>query len=270
MKKTVFIFFFLFIFAGSEVHAQFFMNTSKTYTKSKYNATCIGVKGGINFSSMSYTDEYLSTLPQSAALRPIGGLFIDFRITDWFYICPEFATVSRGLSMSYKYYEDYLVDYKINSRYLSFRIPLMFKITVSDHVQPYVFFSPDFGYNYGGKIRYKLVETTSNSIIDDEKIPMGVSNMARYNYAALVGIGIRFNISIDRYIMILKTDIAYSYSFYNTFSSYEFAHYSTATNINGEYDINGERYNRGVEFTVSLALPIKHFKLKKINTCPAF
>lgn len=106
--------------------------------KPSKSQVAIGIKGGVNMSSVFYTDSHLAVLPQQMCLKPMGGLFLDLPISASISFAPELFYVERGMKTNYTHYSGNEVGYEINSRYMDLRFPFLFGLNVTPSFQPYL------------------------------------------------------------------------------------------------------------------------------------
>lgn len=114
----------------------------------------LGIKGGINVPRMFYyNNQSLMLLPQSFAIKPQGGLFLDVPITAYFGFAPEVVFVQRGTDTRYVHHPSSLkVHYSISTNYVDFRFPLELKWSANPSSQPYVIVGVEAGMCLSGKI----------------------------------------------------------------------------------------------------------------------
>ena len=221
----------------------------------------MGVKGGMNYCKMFYTDDNLE-ITHDFSMRPSGGLYIEIPVLRFFSISPEFMFIQRGTKTTYVYDKDITVDYKLNARYFDFRVPFQFYWLLSNSFKPYAFVAPDFGYVLGGKI---TVDQPKLKELPHASCDVGEANMNLYDFSVLLGVGFRFDIKMEKTSLYIKVDAAYNHGLVNTFSSKEKSDGSSSLNVNA-YNVTGSRYNRGIEFMLSVGMP---FYSKK-GTCSYF
>ena len=111
-----------------------------------------GIIGGMNMAGMTYTEQHLSSLPQTMTYWPVGGLFLDVPLSHYLSFAPEWLFVGRGMKTSYTHYSGGEVQYEIKSRYVDLRVPFLLGVNVTDELQPYLVIGVDAGWLLGGKI----------------------------------------------------------------------------------------------------------------------
>ncbi|MDD4141546.1 MAG: porin family protein [Bacteroidales bacterium] len=215
----------------------------------------VGVKGGINISTMYYSDYYLHQLDQVAVVGPMAGVFVEVPLIKMVSVSPEVMFIGRGTSTEYVDRDGYTTQYSLKSNNISLRVPVMLKFSINRVGRLFIFAGPEVGCNIGGKISLTH-KALSGSLVDNVEVDMGKSNMALFHSGLLAGGGVRFNIMVGRKMMIIsRLELAYNYGYTDTFSSMEKEEISRAVNVNA-YNINGKRKYRGIELTLSCSLPM--------------
>lgn len=205
-----------------------------------------GLKGGTNLPRLYYTDVYLNELPHNLVVAPSAGVFMEFPFFKRFAIAPELNYQQRGGATSYVYEGRYDVCYKFEAEYASMRIPIICYFPISKMVKPYVFTAPDAGYVIGGKISL----TQPGLDIAGSEIGLNNSNINRYYFGLLGGAGIRMNLPLQWFTLVLKADAAINFGFLDTFSESEHQESASPTNVYA-YNHYGKRNSRGLEVSVS-------------------
>ena len=252
MKKYVVLAFFL-ILRIESIGAQNVMhrNIQKNH-RDRSSAIIIGVKGGVNLATMSFTDSQYDDLSFDRVVKPIAGLFVEVPFLKYFSIAPEFMMIGRGCSTSYMWRNTYNVNYDISCRYVDFRLPLACRFKVTELFNPYIFAAPDFAYRLGGKIKFDVEENDEYSAEAD----IGDANMNAFDFSVVVGAGLRFNWNFPTFTIVTKIEAAYNLGFVNTFSDKELNGEAQGSNVYA-YIINGERFNNGIEINISIGVPLK-------------
>lgn len=216
------------------------------------NQISLGLKGGVNFAGMAYTDWHLSELPQQMPLRPVGGIFVDIPLSKHFGLAPEIMYVERGMKTTYFHYSNYEVQYEIHSRYVDLRIPFLAGISITSWMQPYLVVGVDAGWLLGGNIHLHQPGFPD----PDTTIKIGKANMRSFYLGAFGGVGIRFFREINGQKAQLKIDATYNFDFVDTFTDME--HYDEAQPINvNAYNITGKRFPKGIEITLGITIPLR-------------
>lgn len=231
-----------------------------TGNKTKDNIS-IGIKGGINFPGMRYTDPHQSVLPQDTLIKPLGGVFVDIPINQFLTIAPEVMYVGRGMRTHYKHYSNNTIIYGIQANYVDLRIPVMLGIEVTSWFQPYLVVGPDAGYCLGGKIQIDQAGMPNPEI----SVPLGKANITPWYLGTFGGLGLRFFPTINEKRAQIKLDAVYNYSFMDSFSPMEHNETSQAQNVNA-YNLTGERFPRGIEVTLGVVIPL----IREKDACYGF
>ena len=186
-----------------------------------------GLKGGANLPRLYYTNVHLSDLPHDLMITPSAGAFIELPLFKSFAIAPELNYQQRGGATSYVYEGKYDVSYKFEEEYASMRIPFICYFLVSNMFRPYVFAAPDAGYVIGGKISLTQPELD----IEGSEIGLNNSNINRYYFGLLGGAGIRINLPLQGFTLVLKADAAINFGLLDTFSDAEHQETASPTNV---------------------------------------
>ena len=211
----------------------------------------IGLKGGINLAGMTFTAPRLSELPQSMALKPVGGVFVDIPLLDWLAVVPELMYVERGMATHYMHYSGCEVDYAIRSRYADFRLPVLIGVNLTSWFQPYLVAGGDAGYLLGGSIHLWQPGLPSPDLTTD----LGEANMKPLYLGAFGGLGLRFFKPMKGHRAQLRIEATYNHAFVDTFSEMEHNDSASPLNVNA-YNITGKRFPRGIEVTMGLVVPL--------------
>lgn len=220
-----------------------------------------GLKGGINFPRLYYTNAHLSNLPHDLMITPSAGAFIEFPLFKSFAVAPELNYQQRGGATSYVYEGKYDVSYKFEAEYVSMRIPFICYFPVSNMFRPYVFAAPDAGYVVGGKI--SLMQPGLN--IEGSEIGLNNSNINRYYFGLLGGAGIRMNLLLQEFTLVIKADAAVNFGLLDTFSESEHNETASPTNVYA-YNHQGMRNSRGLEVSISIGF----IRIKGDDVCDHF
>ena len=216
------------------------------------NQVSLGIKGGVNFAGMTYTDWHLSELPQQMPIRPVGGIFVDIPLSKHIGLAPEVMYVERGMKTAYFHYSNYEVQYEIHSRYVDLRLPFLAGINITSWMQPYLVAGLDVGWLLGGNIHLRQLGFPD----PDTTIMIGKANMRSLYFGAFGGLGIRFFREINGQKTQLKIDATYNFDFVDTFTDMEHSDEAQPINVNA-YNITGKRFPKGIEITVGITIPLR-------------
>lgn len=283
MKKIIIISLLL-AFCGT-MQAQFRAPLKTKRNKNdRSNVVSVGIKGGVTWPSMDFTDPNLSDLPRVPlydtlflfqqqqtdttgtarvsykdtllySFKPIFGVFVDVPIGEHISIAPEIMYVKRGMHTGYYNRDSLYTDYSIRSRGIDLRVPLVFSFKLGSVVQPYVFAAPDFGLVLGGTIR-QIMEAESSTTVDTTTLAIDAGNMNLFHFSVLGGVGVRFNFNFNKFSMLMKVEAGYNYGVLDTFSKMEHDDLAAPVNVNA-YNTTGKRLTRGLECCVSIGIPLK-------------
>ena len=154
----------------------------------------------------------------------------------------------KGGATSYAYEKDYDVSYKLKANYLAIRVPLFWYMTDNYKISPYLFIAPEFAYAYSGNISL----SQQGLPISDVSVKINDSNINRIYFGIIGGAGLRKNVYLHKWILVLKTDVAINWGLTNTYAYSETNETATPTNIHA-YNNQGKRYSLGLEVNLSIA-----------------
>ncbi len=221
----------------------------------------IGVKGGVNFPRLYYTNPHLSDLPHDFILGLSGSVFVEIPFNNRLAIAPEVNYQQRGGATSYVYETQYDVNYRLDAEYVSLRLPFIFYIPISQTFRPYLFAAPEAAYAIGGRIAL----TQPGLDIESSNINVSAANYNPIYLGALGGAGLRADLPLPNFTLVLKAEAAVNYGFLDTFSESEHQETATSTNIHA-YNQQGTRHSAGLELQLGIGL----IPGKKDDVCTHF
>jgi len=228
----------------------------KDFEKSRYETAILyGVMGGISGPKFVYTDKNISSLPSETVIRPNFGVFMEVPIGNFFSISPELLAAYKGFKTSYLYgKKPYVVTYEVQSRYISLRVPFLFRFSFGGkhNIQPFLFVAPDVNYLLGGKINL----SQEGLPIPEANTEIGKANMRSWDFGVFFGLGLRWKFKIGNHMMMTRLDAGYNMGLNNTFSDKEINESSEPMNIHA-YNITGTRMNRAWEVNLHVSVPIR-------------
>ena len=264
MKKILFIL--LFLSMAGFATAQ---NSGGSKSKNR-EAVAIGIRGGASLPNYQYTDNPdLNALPFDADLMqriglPTLGLQVEIPLLNGrMYVAPEADFTVRGDDRLF--HNDNLntdVNYRARVNYLEARLPIAVAFPATTWLKPYVFAAPSFGLALPtvGPFTSEITQSYANGN-PTETVAVDSSNMAPYDIGVLAGAGLRFNINFTDFSLVVKVEAGYHLGFLDTYSEQEHYNQSTAINLNQksghQYNVIGQRLNRGFEAAVTIALPLR-------------
>jgi OOP family OmpA-OmpF porin len=205
----------------------------------------IGAGAGLNFSSMTYSDPDLAAY--KSALFPRGGfgLFAEIDLTKNISIRPEMYFIGKGQLI------DGDVYYKFASDYVDWRLPILLNFGNKNSVRPYLMVAPGLCFATGG-------------YIENEKFSLDITDASVYpvDIELKVGVGLKIPIKLDKMLLIAGTEVSYGIGLIDNYSDKEIVGSADAIN-RAFYSIDGDRKNRGISVTASIAIPFSNFKREK-------
>ena len=208
-----------------------------------------GIKGGVNFPRLYFRDTNLQSLPHNFLVYPTASLYAEFKLYNRLSLGAEFNCQLRGGATTYTYETDYTVNYKIRARYISMRLPVYYYLFNHPTIAPYFFIGPDFGYAYNGDIFL----TQPGLPISDVSVSISDSNINRFNFGMLAGVGVRKNANLNNWTIVLKVDFALNWGHLNSFSPAETNETATPTNVHA-YNSQGKRLITGLELNLTIGI----------------
>lgn len=206
------------------------------------NKVSIGVKTGINFPTMQYSDANLSEYRSSLFLRGSLGLFAEIKLKSNFSIRPEMVFIGKGQKIN-----DIGINYKFSSNYYDVRLPVIYNFRKISFFEPYLLVAPTLGFASGGKVEFQ-----------DMKKDITNASISSTDFGLMLGCGAKYPLKIMNYNVLIGAEVNYNYGLSDTYSKKEID--GTAAALNRfSYSIDGTRKNRGFGVAVSLAIPLKNF-----------
>ena len=221
----------------------------------------LGIKLGVNFPSMSYSDKDLNAYSSSVYGKGAYELFGEYIIIPSLSVRPGLAFTTRG-----QHIEESWFDYKFDAKYIDLNLPIVITSQAYENVYTYMLVGPVLGLAYGGDIYYRKDGDPSY-----EPIKINKSNLKPYSIGLYHGAGVKYSLSIKEFIIIPGFEAGYHFGFTNTYSDNE--RYGKAKALNEPLNINSKssRKHRGLELGVTLSIPLKNFKKASSNkSCYAF
>ena len=256
MKKTI-LFLLILALVGQ-------MTAQQTNNKKRAEAVAIGLRFGGNLASYSYSqNESLNTLGFDTLMnrvRPVLGLSVEIPLfKGHMYVAPEVSLTGRGDSRLFQSTAlDTLVRYQARVNYLEGRVPIAIAIPATSWLKPYVFAAPSFGVALDtvGPLKSQISQSSfDNPQSMHDTLAISTSNMAPYHYGLTVGAGLRFLIDFKSFAMVVKLEGGYHLGLSDTYSKKEHNDQAQALNVKA-YNINGSRLNRGIEGSITIAIPL--------------
>ena len=243
-----------------------------------YPRSFIGVRGGMNFADMYYTNEPIrNAYDHYLQGHPLIGLFGHFQLGNSnFSLRPELSYVGRGDSL---HWED--VHYCMSVNYIDARIPLTYNFRKhGSRVSPYVMLAPQFNFAVNGKINYYADDISEYYVDPSAKVistDIAKTTIRPFDFSLMVGVGFDWLINTGGMPLLFSLEGGYNFGLVDNFAKAErFDNDSrTASNhadiknnfIDATYN-DGARRNRGLEVAMRLAIPLDNSwrKERKIRT----
>ena len=240
-----------------------------------FDSVYVGVGTGVQFSSMSFSDLDKSRYPSSEGVSSsVWSLFAqkEFGSQTQYAVRPQLSFLKRGGKLTdigrYNGYTNTNIEdvtYQLNSRYIDFRVPLLYQFNQTDSkIRPYVGLTPIFGFSTGGSIRMQE-EYKDHSIIGYEM------NLNSYNFsstylAVAPTVGIRFNFHTGRsgqHVLFVNVEASYEIGLSDTYSSKEKDGKAKNVLSKNKGTFDGTRRFSGLGLQATLGIPLSAFKRSK-------
>ena len=248
MYKRIFLSF-IFLITMGQLVAQTNLPYRPLQLKLNNDKLLYGVKFGANMPRMYYSGKNLKKLPHDFRLSPTISLFVEFNLHNKLSMAMELNYQQKGTATSYVYEDNYNVSYKLKADYMAIRIPFYWYFINDYKIGPYMFLGPDVAYAFGGNISLSQPGLS----IPEAYVHISDSNINRLYVGALGGLGVRKNVYLKDWILVLKLDGALNCGFLNTFSSAELNETATPVNVHA-YNSQKGRYSVGLEINFSLGI----------------
>jgi OOP family OmpA-OmpF porin len=217
------------------------------------NRIYLGLKLGLNFPSMSYSNEDLDNYYSSSDYKKgMFELFGEYAISPSLSVRPGLKYTTRG-----QYIDESKFTYEFNAQYTEFTLPIVYTFPAISNIHPYLLGGPVLGFALGGDIRYDQY----NGMYYETKINNG--NLKQYAFGLYLGAGIKYPMSIKEFPVTLGFEAGYHLGLSNTYSDDELD--GTANALNAySYNISGDRKHRGFEAGIIFSIPLGKYKEDKL------
>lgn len=235
--------------------------TTTAQSADKADKIRLGVKGGVHFSNMNYSN--LNQYDVKGINGGVGGVFAEFDLgmKRRFTIRPEILFLTRGSQVEGvdQYGDDF--NYRLKAKYTDVRLPIIYNFNTPDKISPYIYVAPILGIARGGNIDYSTSEM--GEMEPWPSVDVSTANLAKFDFSAAAGLGVRVPIQITESKRLhITLEANYQYGFTNTYGNKEKEGKAIALNRN-IYNITGNRKNRGFEISASVSVPMSIFKKSK-------
>lgn len=148
-----------------------------------------GVKAGMNLSTLGGDLKDYMDMDQKNHVGFHIGAFVDWGLTENFYIQPGLFYTNKGVREEFKD-EDYSLKLKVNLSYLEIPVLASYRIGISDNMKWHINAGPYLAYGLGGKFKYEGGEDGD----DDEKaFDEDEGDLKRFDFGLSFGTGVSFN-----------------------------------------------------------------------------
>ncbi|MDR0517480.1 MAG: OmpA family protein [Fibromonadaceae bacterium] len=219
-------------------------------TESFIDRANFGIKLGLNFPSMSYSNDALDGYSSDIYLQGVFELFLEYAIIPSLSVRPGLKFITRGQNI---YASGF--DYEFRTKYTEITVPVVYAFQPIINIHPYVLGGPVLGFAHGGRI------SITNGRYYDTDINDG--NLSSYAFGLYFGAGAKCPLLIKEFNIIPGFEIGYHLGLTDTYSDKE--HSGTSNALNAPYyNINGTRKHRGLEIGITLSVPLANFKKTKV------
>ena len=220
--------------------------------------THVGTKLGLNFPSMSYSNKNLDDYSSSVYANGLFELFGEYAINPSLSARFGFKFITRG-----QHIDESGFNYEFDANYTEITLPVVYTFQAVDvknlNLYPYVLGGPVLGFARGGDILY---EHYFQKLRYEAEIDKG--NLSSYSFGLYLGAGIKYPMSIKEIPIpfVAGFEAGYHLGLTDTYSDKELSGESNALNMYS-YKINGTRKHRGLEFGITISVPLARFKIAK-------
>ena len=212
--------------------------------------TYIGVKGGVNLPSLSYSNSGLNDYKSELYTTTMWGIFAEIPLNqdNTFSIRPEVNFITRG-----QHIKDQGIVYAMDVQYRDVYLPFVYTFRGRElGVSPFLLVAPTVGFATGGNIK-----------LDNWKVKVSDGNLNPVSYGLYAGAGIKIPVvSNHKETFSIGLEVGYYLGLSDTYSEKEIDGESQALNVNF-YEIDGTRKHTGFQAQVSVAIPLSVFKQQK-------
>jgi len=212
----------------------------------------IGVKLGLNFPSMAYSNEGIDDYSSSIYANGLFEIFGEYNIISPLSVRPGIKFTTRG-----QHIDESGFSYEFNSKYIELAVPVAYTFQPIKDISPYLLCGPVLGFVRGGDIRYGEGEEISYETKINE------NNSSSYAFGLHFGAGLKYPLPVmEKFLAVLGFEIGYHLGLTDTYSDKELDETANALNAY-YYSIEGTRKNRGFELGITISIPLVNFKKPK-------
>jgi len=216
-----------------------------------FDRTHLGIKLGINFPSMSYSDDGLDDYSSSVYANGLFELFGEYAITSSLSARFGLKFITRG-----QHIEESRFEYDFDANYTELTFPVVYTFQAVNikniNLYPYLFGGPVLGFARGGDISYYYYGRAYN-------IEINKGNLSSFSFGLYLGTGVKYPMSIKEFPIVAGFEAGYHLGLSDTYGDKELSGKSDALNTY-YYDISGTRKHRGFEFGITISVPMEIFK----------
>jgi len=224
------------------------MHWPKDTSSSYLNRFSVGVRMGLNFSSMVYSDPEIDGYASSLKAGGTFGFLAEYEFSRHIAFRTDLICIQKGGDIN-----DNGFTYEFHPWYVDMAFPIIYQFDpIHKFVRPYFFTAPVFGFAYGGNVHMEEGKNSWSAGISDASI-------APLEFSLMIGTGIKIPIKIRNYPLVSAFEIAYCAGLTSTYADKELNGFSNGVN-QAVYSIDGKRKNRGVQMTFSVAIPLSNFR----------
>jgi OOP family OmpA-OmpF porin len=219
--------------------------------------TYIGLKGGLNFPSLSYSNAGIDAYKSELYYKALWGVFAELPLNrkNTFSIRPEINFITRG-----QHIEDKNVNYEMDAKYVDIYLPFVYTFRSKEkaHANPFILLAPAAGFATGGEIR-----------LDGIGVDVSGANLSSFHAGLYGAVGVKFPVYSNNYseLFSIGLELGYYLGLSDTYSKKEKDGEAEALNQR-YYEIQGTRKHTGFQAQVSIAVPLSLFKQKKKSPPP--
>lgn len=238
-----------------------------------------GIGVGMSFSQLQFSDLDKSLYPDNSS--NFSGVFSVFAEYDFgrqrrFAVRPQLSFLTRGGKLSNigrDYFANYgypegnperLVDavYQLKATYFDIRVPLIYQFgRASWKIRPYAYAAPILGFVTDGNVSAR--QEFEGGVIEGVRYDLSKANMASTRFAAAVGVGAKWQFTINDAPFFLGLDLSYEFGITDTYGSKEKDGEANAVSFFPTSDkVYGSRRISGFEASLTFGIPFSAFRKK--------
>jgi OOP family OmpA-OmpF porin len=212
--------------------------------------TSVGVKLGLNFPYMSYSEGVFDDYSSKVYIKPQLEIFGQYEFTPRLSIRPGIKFITRGEHIDEA---DFL--YRLNADYTELTIPIVYTFGTFKGFRPYLIDGIEFGILRGGVVRY------SSASEGTYQTGVGKGSMSSFNFGLYLGGGVNYPLTVKGISIVPGFEAGYHFGLTDTYSQAEKD--GSATTINASsYKASGTRKTRGIELGLTLSVPLGQWRAK--------